>query len=113
MKLIIAGSRHFTDYAFAEKTIAEMNMEITEVVCGKARGADTVGEDWALAHQVPVKYFPAQWDLYGNAAGSIRNAEMAEYGDYLLAFWDGKSRGTKNMIECMKKLGKHGKVIIV
>lgn len=111
MKLIIAGSRNFTDYALVEKTIAKMNIEISEVVCGKARGADTVGEDWALAHQVPVKYFPAQWDLYGKAAGAIRNAEMAEYGDYLLAFWDGKSRGTKNMIETMKKLGKHGMVI--
>ena len=113
MKLIIAGSRNFNNYALVEKTIAEMDIEITEVVCGDARGADTLGEEWAIAHSVPVKHFPADWNSYGKAAGYIRNAEMANYGDYLLAFWDGHSPGTKHMINSMKRINKHGNVIIV
>ena len=48
---------------------------------------------------------------HDKAAGPIRNRQMAEYADYLIAFWDGESRGTRNMIETMKKLGKHGVVI--
>lgn len=109
MKLIIAESRNFNDYALLDQSIAELNVEITEVVCG---GAGSLGELWALAHQIPVKYFPAQWELYGNAAEPIRNAEMAEYGDYLLAFWDGKSRGTKHIISSMERIRKHRKVIM-
>jgi hypothetical protein len=52
-----------------------------------------------------LKRFPADWDTHGRAAGVIRNKQMAEYGDMLIAFWDGESKGTKNMIDTSKKLG--------
>lgn len=68
---------------------------ITEVVSGVAHGVDKLGERWAQAHKIPVKQFPAQWNKYGNAAGPIRNREMAEYADALIAVWDGQSRGHK------------------
>ena len=104
MKVIIAGSRHmpFSSYhliAQAAERFESSIGPITEVVCGLAKGADIFGRKWAvLEKKVPVKDFPADWATYGKAAGPIRNGEMAEYGDALIAFlWDG-SRGTGNMI---------------
>lgn len=78
------------------------------------RGADTLGERFAKENGYPIKYFPADWNKYGKAAGVIRNEEMAKYAaEYededdegiLVAFWDGKSRGTKNMIDNAEKYG--------
>ena len=48
---------------------------------------------------------PAKWDKHGNSAGMIRNSQMADYADGLIALWDGESRGTKNMIETASKNG--------
>lgn len=86
--------------------------DIEEVVCGGAKGADLLGAMWANANNIPVKTFLAEWDKYGRSAGMIRNRQMAEYGDFLIAFWDGQSPGTKNMINEMKYRNKHGKVYI-
>ncbi len=103
MKLIIAGGRDFNQGYIINKVLYGLESDIIdEVVCGDARGADTLGAEWAYIHHIPIKHFPANWDKYGKAAGYIRNAEMAEYGDMLIAFWDGKSPGTKNMIKTMK-----------
>lgn len=113
MKVIIAGSRHFHDYQLVEDTIKRLELEIDEVVYGGAPGADYLGLLWARKHKVKVKTFLAEWSVYGGAAGPLRNKQMAEYGDYLLAFWDGKSPGTRSMINEMKKKGKHGEVIYV
>lgn len=109
MKVIIAGSRSFCDYSRLKSVLATIPA-ITEVVCGEARGADSLGRRWAEENGIPIKSFPAQWDVYGRAAGHIRNRKMGDYADYLVAFWDGKSKGTKGMIDYMRKLGKHGKV---
>lgn len=102
MKVILAGSRNCTDYDTLVKAIAETAWCITEVVSGGARGLDTLGERWAAEHQVPVKRFPADWSKHKLAAGPIRNRQMAEYGDALIAVWDGKSAGTKSMISLAK-----------
>ena len=110
MRVIVAGGRDFKNWELLCETLNEKKDLIDEVVCGEAWGADRFGKTWAMTNNVPVKSFPAQWDKYGRAAGPIRNKEMAEYADYLIAFWDGKPRGTRNMIETMKKLGKHGEV---
>jgi len=79
--------------------------EVTEVVSGTARGVDQGGELWASVQGRPVKRFPADWDTYGKSAGHRRNAEMAKYADALVAIWDGKSRGTANMISEARKRG--------
>jgi hypothetical protein len=73
---------------------------------GEARGVDAIGKQIAEALKVPVKSFPADWQKYGKPAGVIRNKEMAYYGDVLIAVWDGKSRGTRHMIEIMNDAGK-------
>lgn len=96
MKLIIAGSRDFADFALMEKVLKYF--EISEIVCGGARGADLLGKEYGDKYNIPVKMFPANWERFGNRAGPLRNIEMAEYGDALIAFWDGESTGTKHMI---------------
>lgn len=98
MKVIIAGSRNFNDYQAMIATIHESGFDVTEVVSGKASGADTLGERYALERKIPVKEFPALWDLYGKGAGPIRNGQMADYAEALIAFPIGESRGTRNMI---------------
>ena len=80
--------------------------QITEVVSGKAKGADATGEYWANENNIKIQEFPAEWELYGKAAGHKRNADMMRYSDIAICFWDGKSKGTKGMIELMKKNNK-------
>lgn len=106
MKTIIAGSRTATmTDVFDAMDNCPWQEEITEVVSGcEPKGADRCGENWALAAELPVKRFPANW-LLGKSGGPIRNREMARYADALIAVWDGKSRGTANMIEEAKKCG--------
>ena len=108
MKLIIAGGRDFDDlHKLHEVIAAEFNIkDIKEVISGGADGADLLGELWAETHQIPIRIFQADWKKHGKAAGPIRNAEMAIYADEAVVFWDGESRGSKNMIENMKKLNK-------
>lgn len=80
--------------------------EITEIISGTARGVDSIAESIAVTKGYPTKLFPADWDKYGKPAGAIRNKQMAEYADVLIAIWDGQSKGTKNMIETMNRLNK-------
>jgi hypothetical protein len=107
MKVIIAGSREFSDlqllYTKCEEVLANENE--VEIVSGTARGADKLGEHYASLKGYSVRQFPADWDKHGKAAGYIRNKEMAEYADCLIAFWDGRSKGTKHMIDLAKERG--------
>lgn len=99
MKIIIAGGRDITDPNIVMLAMAHSGWVPTEVVSGGASGVDTLGEQWASQYGFPVRRFPADWKRHGNAAGPIRNGEMAAYADALVAIWDGKSRGTFNMIQ--------------
>lgn len=110
MKTIIAGSRNITDYSIVEDALTKISWRVTGVVSGTARGVDRLGEQWARNHGVTVRQFPADWDKYGKAAGSIRNEEMASNADALVAIWDGASRGTQNMVEQAKR---HGLKVLV
>lgn len=107
MKVIIAGSRDFTNINIMQRSCDDIlaDINVTEIVSGTARGADTTGEIYANLRNIPVKSFPADWNTHGKSAGYIRNAEMADYADMLIAFWDGKSRGTKHMIDLAKSNG--------
>lgn len=98
MKVIIAGSRDFDQYDILCTYADRFPEEITEVVSGCARGADMLGEEYARDWRLPIERFPANWHRYGQAAGVIRNCEMAEYADGLLAFLADDSRGTADMI---------------
>lgn len=102
MKLIVAGSRDFDNYDrlsdILDTVWLESELYPLEVVSGGARGADRLGERWADEAGCTVKRFPADWETHGKAAGIMRNIEMAQYADALVAFWDGKSKGTRHMI---------------
>jgi len=98
MKVIVAGGRDFTNYALVEEAIKISGFEISQIVSGKAKGVDTLGEVWALANNIPVEAFPADWSQHGRAAGPIRNKQMAEYADALIAIWDGETKRTANII---------------
>ena len=117
MRCIIAGGRDFNDYERLKKVMDNCPYEITEVVCGKARGADSLGEKWALERGVHVEYFVPDWEGLGRRAGFARNADMAEYAckdgveqALLVAFWDKKSKGTEHMIDLATKKGMLVKV---
>jgi len=105
MRTIIAGSRDIVDPSIVESAILESGFEITATVCGEARGVDTLGKQWSIANGIPVHSYPAQWATYGKSAGYIRNKQMAENADALIAIWDGQSRGTKSMITLAQDLG--------
>lgn len=112
MKVIIAGGREITDLRQVQ---AAMNMADlfgiapTEVVCGGARGVDTLGGDWADTRGIPVKLFRPKWrdadGTYYPNAGHLRNSDMAAYADALVAVWDGCSTGTRDMIKKARKRG--------
>jgi len=103
MRTIIAGSRGITRFSRVLNAVESSGFEITEVVSGAARGVDTLGEEWAWTSNIPIKQFPAKWKEYGKTAGFIRNQEMADYADALIAVWDGKSSGTLDMINRAKE----------
>lgn len=105
MRTIIAGSRSITDYRAVCDAVTESGFDVTTVVSGTAHGVDQIGERWAGKHGVQVDRFPAQWDRDGKSAGYKRNVVMAILSDALIALWDGKSRGTKHMIEEAKRRG--------
>lgn len=109
MKVVIAGIRYsdpeakiiFDDYALVAKAVEDSGFDITEVVSGKAIGADTLGERWAALKDIPVHEMPADWNRYGKAAGMMRNKTMAEYADAAVIVWDGNSKGSYNMVQNM------------
>jgi len=106
VKLIIAGSRGFTNYELLCQTLAPERQHITQVITGGARGADRLGYRWAWKHAVRHQLFRAAWEQFGRAAGMRRNHQMAQAGDLLVCFWDGVSKGSAHMISCMQQLGK-------
>lgn len=106
MKVIIAGSRKVEDYKLVVQAMERCGYEVTEVVCGMATGIDTLGYRWAQCFNKPIKEMPADWNRHGRSAGPIRNRQMAEYADAAVIIWDGKSRGSRNMINEMIRKNK-------
>ena len=113
MRVIIAGCRDCNDYDFLCKCVADSGLEIDTVISGRANGVDKLGEKYAAEHNIEVEYYPADWNTHGRAAGPIRNRQMAENADALIAIWDRKSRGTKNMIETAKNKNLSVKIFYI
>ena len=125
LRVIIAGSRSFGSFTLLEKECHKIFKSLSEegylsgnvkkdcpnieIISGTANGADRFGEAFALKYGIEVKRFPARWDKYGKGAGYVRNKIMAQYAaksdelGVLIAFWDGKSRGTKMMIDLARE----------
>ena len=110
-RIIIAGGRDFDDYdrlcAFMDQYCLDSGFgpDNTDFISGAARGADSMGKQWALSRGYKVQLHPADWNLHGKSAGYIRNKQMADEATALVAFWDGSSKGTGNMIWVATKVG--------
>jgi len=113
MRVIIAGGRDFGDYELLKTKcdIILQNQSEVIIVSGGAKGADALGERYAKEKGYQLESFPAKWGEYGKRAGMIRNVEMSETSDSLIAFWDGKSKGTRHMIDTATKGGLPIRVI--
>lgn len=119
MKVLVCGSRHFKDKELMEDVLKQW--DISKIIEGGARGADTLAREYAEEHKIERLCFPAQWDLHGKSAGPIRNAQMLTEGqpdlvvafifrpaadDILYGLSDSEfNRGTKDMINQAKKKG--------
>lgn len=101
MKVAIVGSRDFNDYSQLHYMIDRIRLmfKVDGFVSGGAKGADSLAETYARACKIPIEVFKPDWDTHGKAAGMIRNGEIVRAADIVVAFWDGKSRGTKNTID--------------
>ena len=119
MKIIIAGSRTIFDNEYDNKfnnlepdhyyqqickAIEASGWSPSIIVSGTARGVDQLGEKWAEENYIPIERHPAKWDMYGKAAGYIRNQEMALCSEALIAIMlkDNPTRGTTHMINLAK-----------
>lgn len=115
IRLIIAGGRDFDNYHLLKHAVGGIMQRVgfknTEIVSGTAKGADSLGEQFAKEFGILVKRFPADWDKHGKRAGYIRNEQMAQYATHCICFWDGKSKGTESMIELAKRNGLHTRVV--
>lgn len=113
MRIIIAGSRTFTNYdylkGYCSTIIGFIDRKDIEIISGGANGADKLGEKFAKEFNYQIRKFPANWNLYKKSAGFIRNKEMLEYAKLtdcmVILFWDGKSSGTKHMLDLSNKYG--------
>ena len=107
-KVIIAGSRDFTDYDFMREKCDRILENIKEPITifnGKARGADSLGAQYARERNYTIQEFPADWDLHGKKAGMLRNEEMAREAEALIVFIKNQSRGSLDMLRRAEKRG--------
>ena len=125
MILVVAGSRHFgarrsPEEDFICRKLDELtrllDKNFLEVVQGGCKGVDMIAQDWAWRNKCTYTTFHPNWERYGKAAGPKRNQEMAEYagkfrGSVLVAFWDGESKGTADMIEQAELYGIQVRII--
>ena len=115
-KVIIAGSRGFSNYKLLHEQCNKFLRDKRKthniiIISGGARGADKLGEKYSQDEGFALEVFKANWDKYGKSAGFRRNEQMGEVADALIAFWDGKSHGTKHMIDIMNNKNLEVRVI--
>ena len=110
--IVFSGCRNFNDYRFIKSTLDSIIKNRNfKILVGDANGVDSLIVQYAKENNIPYQIFKANWDFYGKSAGPIRNRQMVELADGLIAFWDGKSRGTKNSIDEANKKGIKLKII--
>ena len=104
MKALVTGSRNFFDYEWIASRLAKY--PLTEIITGGAIGVDANAERYAREKGLKSTILKPDWDKYGKAAGYKRNSEMLKlYPTIIIAFWDGESSGTKDMIDKGNRVG--------
>jgi hypothetical protein len=104
MKVAVIGGRKFDDYERLKKVLNQFN--ITRIISGGANGADKLSERYATEKNIQTEIYLPDWDLFGKKAGFLRNTTIIENSEVVVAFWDGKSRGTRDSIGKANKLKK-------
>lgn len=104
MKLAVIGSRTFDDFDLVVEKLDEYDFDL--LISGGAKGADSLGEKYAKEKCIETLIFKPDWKKYGRAAGFVRNKLIIESCDVVIAFWDGKSKGTANSLKIAEKLEK-------
>ena len=108
-KLVVAGSRSFADFdrlsADLDYLLSKKSPDDVEIVSGGAVGADALAERYARSRGLAFRAFPADWRRWGKLAGPIRNRQMADYGSAVVVYWDGRSRGSADMISSASAAG--------
>lgn len=110
MKLAVVGSRTWKDWLMVRQEINKFPCLETEIVSGGAAGVDRMAKDVAERDNFSYTEFRPDWNKYGKRAGAVRNKQIVDYCDKLIAFWDGQSKGTKISIDLAEKAGKLLKV---
>jgi len=113
MKVGIVGSREFKNYELFSDVMKQYLSDISWVVSGGVPGADSLAEKWAKENKKMLTIYPADWLNLGKRAGYVRNTDIVKNSDMIIAFWDGKSKGTKHTIGLAQKMGKECKIINV
>jgi len=102
LNVAVVGCRTIADIDLISQSINEAPFNVGRILSGGAKGADTLGEKYALEHNLPIIYFYPYWEELGKRAGMQRNSEMIKFADGVIAVWDGISVGTRNAIETTK-----------
>ena len=116
MKIGIIGSRTFTDYEKLKNTMSFFDLRLYEtvtIVSGGAKGADTLAEQYAKDYGYLTEVYPADWDTYGKRAGYLRNITIVENSDVIVAYWDGKSKGTCHSLKLARDMKKPSFIIYI
>jgi hypothetical protein len=122
MKLAIVGCRWFNDYELLCITMEDIKINIknewswrfiNKIISGGAKGTDTLAERYAKEKGYNFREFPANWNKHGKQAGYLRNIQIVDNADFIIAFWDRESKGTKHTIDLAKRKGKPYHVIII
>lgn len=104
MNIAVVGSRNFNNYELLASVLN--NFQIAKIISGGARGADALAESYAYHKNIPLEIFKADWKTYGRAAGPIRNKQIVMAADYVVAFWDQHSPGTRSTLKFAKQQNK-------
>ena len=115
-KVAIGGCRYYTDYKLFKSCLDEILKDQKDeiiIISGHCSGVDLMAERYAAESGLKAEIFYPEWEKYGRAAGPIRNKKMVEAANIVIAFWDGKSKGTESVIRYCEKTGKKCEIISI
>lgn len=109
MKVAVIGSRGLTITNLGDY----LPPNTTEIISSGAKGIDTCAREYAISHDIKITEYLPEYEKFGRAAPLKRNITIIQNADLVLAFWDGKSKGTKFVIDNCGKLGVEVRVIML
>lgn len=113
ISVAVVGCRDFHNYGLLKAELDRIlsDQKVTEIVSGGARGADTLAKRYARERNIPLYVFSPKWHLYGKGAGLERNTDIVRRSNLVVAFWDGKSKGTGDTVRKARSAGKTFEIV--